>query len=192
MIKTHPLVDLAKPQDTGGNDAAVAIAVNFDRPIVQLFARNGQSAALAKKLKISEASGKATVTKNMTAIPLSSGQWILVGAVCDRKESFTRSIAKKTGELGYVSEQGDSRICITISGPKARELMSRGCRLDLHSSVTAKGFCAQTNMAQVGVLIHQLDDQPSYNLYVYSGFARSFWQWLSHTAEQFGYAVVEK
>jgi len=72
-----------------------------------------------------------------------------------------------------------------LVGALARDLMARGCRLDLHASVARKGFCAQTQMAQVGVLIHQVSDAPAYDLYVYSGFARSFWHWLTETAAQF-------
>ena len=185
LARIHPLGDTTRASEDIAAQSGVSIAADFDRPLVQIFARNGQGAAVAKKLKISADPGQATVSKDMTALPLTTGQWILVGNAIGRKEEFTRSIAKKLGKLGFVSEQGDSRVCFRISGPKARELMSRGCRLDLHPSVVSQGFCAQTNMAQVGVLIHQSNDDPTYELYVYSGFARSFHQWLSHTAEQF-------
>ena len=102
---------------------------------------------------------------------------------------FSQGMAKKAKGLGYVSDQGDARVCFRVSGQQARELMSRGCRLDLHPSVTGPGFCAQTNMAQVGVLIHQVDDAPTYDLFVYSGFASAFYDWLAHTAGQFGYRL---
>jgi sarcosine oxidase subunit gamma len=149
-----------------------------------LFAKNGKSAALAKKLKIGDTPGKASVTKTFTALPLSPGQWMLV-ASSGADGTFAQSITKAIGALGYVSEQSDSRVCLSVSGEKARQVMAKGCRLDLHPSVVDTGFCAQTQMAQVGVLIHQSDDQPTYDLFVYSGFAASFWDWLEEASAEF-------
>ena len=31
----------------------------------------------------------------------------------------------------------------------------------------------------------QLDDAPTYDLLVYSGFARSFWDWITEAAAEF-------
>ena len=74
-----------------------------------------------------------------------------------------------------------------------RDVMAKGCRLELHPRAAGAGFCAQTPMAQVGVLLHQVDDAPVYDLLVYSGFARAFWHWLSGAAAEFGLAAtVEK
>ena len=185
LVKTHPLGNSAEAQTYTTDGGSIALSADSSRAMVQVFAKKGQIEALAKKLKISTDPGVATSNKDMTALPLSPGQWLISASVEGRKEEFTGSLIKKIGKLGYVSEQGDSRTCFRVSGSNARELMSRGCRLDLHPSVVSKGFCAQTNMAQVGVIVHQIDDEPAYELYAYSGFARSFWQWLTHTAAQF-------
>jgi len=64
--------------------------------------------------------------------------------------------------------------------------MQKGCRLDLHPSVASKGWCAQTQVAQTGALLHQVDDKPTYHVSVYSGFAQHFAEWLHHTGMQLG------
>lgn len=188
LSKVHPLGDLSL---LGGYDDAtkdVTLGVRHGCAMVQIFARKGQDAELVKKLKIGSEAGKASETRAFTALPLSPGQWMLISKKPATTE-FGNGIAKKVKGVGYVSEQSDSRVCFRVSGLKARDLMSRGCRLDLHSKDAKKGFCAQTPIAQVGVLLHQVDDAPTYDLYVYSGFARSFWHWLTHTAAQFEHAV---
>ncbi len=169
----------------GGSDkGSLNIEIVDDLALLQLFAKKGKGQELAKLLKIEASAGNAAATEGFVALPLAPDQWMLVASV-SADGSFHQSIAEKIAGIGYVSEQSDSRVCFRISGRHARDLMSRGCRIDLHPGVTSSGFCAQTNMAQVGVLLHQLDETPVYDLYVYSGFARSFRNWLEHTALQF-------
>ncbi len=164
--------------------AGVTISIRNNLAIVQLFAKSGSSTKIENLLKIKNVPGVASKTKTFSALPLAPNQWMMISNK-GSDGTFGRSIAKRIRIFGHVSEQSDGRICIRISGPKARELMSRGCRLDLHPSVAKTGFCAQTTMAQVGVLLHQISDEPAYDLYVFPGFAHSFWQWLEHTAKQF-------
>lgn len=184
LKSTHPLGDLDDLKCNVFGESEVTLAVTKIPALVQLFAKKGQEDALAKKLKIATAPGWASDTAQFTALPIAPNQWILVSNKV-MGPAFADEISSKIGSLGYVSEQSESRARIRISGCKARELMSRGCRLDLHSSVVSKGFCAQTVMAQIGVLLHIVEDEPVYELYVYSGFARSFWHWLTETAQQF-------
>ena len=63
----------------------------------------------------------------------------------------------------------------------------RGCRLDLHPRVAGPGFCAQTPIAHIGCLLHQVDAVPTFDLVVYAGYAEAFWGWLTQTAAAFGY-----
>lgn len=183
---THPLgnIENASPEISG-----VTLEVKTIPALVQLFAKKGQGSALEKKLKLATVSGYVSQTPEFTAFPFAPDQWILVSKK-DTGSAFADQISKSIASIGYVSEQSESRVCIRISGPKAIELMSRGCQLDLHPNVASAGYCAQTTMAQIGVLLHVVDDEPIYELYIYSGFARSFWHWLTETAQQFGCEVV--
>ena len=157
--------------------------------LVQLFAKKGKEDVVMQQLGFETEAGKGMSGEGITYLPMAPGQWLVVA---DSKESptFGDELAKSIAGIGHVSEQSASRVRIRISGENARDLMARGCRLDLHSSVAGAGFTAQTVMAQVGVTIYLKSNEPVYDLYVYSGFARSFWHWLTHTAEQFGYEVV--
>ena len=189
FVKTHPLGDIDKLVFAHSAPLAprltLAIAENIS--MAQLFAKKGAEEKLAKKLKIGSKPSSATVLKDFTALPLSPGQWMLIDP--SGRDNFGDQMASKVKNIGHVSNQSDARVGFRVSGDQARELMSRGCRLDLHPSVAKKGFCAQTTMAQVGVLIHQVDDDPTYDLYVYAGFAGAFYDWLTHTAAQFGYQL---
>lgn len=184
MEKINPLGDLSQiinaPQSH--MDTHLAVTIRQIPAMVQLFAKHGQSDTVLKKLDIKTLPSRAGDSKILTALPTAPSQWLLVSKELTESD-FAPTIENKINNLGYVSEQSDSRICIRVSGKKAHELMSRGCRLDLHPMATNEGFCAQTNMAQIGVLIHQVDNKPTYDLFVYSGFARSFWHWITETAK---------
>jgi heterotetrameric sarcosine oxidase gamma subunit len=153
--------------------------------LVQLFAKNGKTSKVCKRLDISGKPGRATVNKEFTALPLSPGQWMLLAKESRHRGGLAAHVADRLEGRGYVSEQSDSRVCVRVRGPMARRVMAKGCRLDLHPTVAGPGFCAQTVMAQVGVLLHQVDDTPTYDLLVYSGFARSFWDWMREAAAEF-------
>ena len=115
--------------------------------------------------------------------PLDSGCW------CQRKRrkktALQGSIADQIEGIGHVSNQSDSRVCFRLSGPGARAVMAKGCRLDLHPKVVQAGFCAQTVVAQIGVILHQVDDTPTYHMLVYSGFALDFRDWIEAAASEF-------
>lgn len=184
-ITSHPLDHVMSTDKISSDNADLSISVRKLPALIQLFAKKEHEAELCKKLNFQTSAGMGADTDRFTALPIAPRQWILISK--DAKAlDFSRMIAQEIIEHGYVSEQSDSRVCIRISGKYAREFLSRGCRLDLHPSVASPGFCAQTPIAQIGVLLHQVDAFPTYDLYLYSGFARSFWHWLGDTAKQFG------
>ncbi len=181
-------LDLAAGKAVSG--AEVVLSDRRGLAIAQVFAKKGKTAAVAKKLGISDQPRTATVHKDYTALPLSPGQWMLF-ANTGADGAFKRSLDKQIGKIGYVSEQSHSRAVIRISGARALDVVTRECRLDLHPSVAQAGFCAQTNMAKIGVLMHKVDDAPTFDLVVFSGFADSFWHWITQASAEFDVEVFE-
>jgi sarcosine oxidase, subunit gamma len=65
-----------------------------------------------------------------------------------------------------------SRMIIQIAGERARDLLAAGCGLDLHPRVFAPGYCAQTLLCRVPVILDQLSDAPHYRVLVRRSYAR--------------------
>jgi len=63
--------------------------------------------------------------------------------------------------------------------------------IDLHPRVFQPGDTAVTGAAHIEVQLWQLDDAPTYEILLFRGFARSFWDWLTHSAAESGYDVLE-
>ena len=163
----------------------IELSVVEDRQFVQLFAVRGRASKLCKRLEIGRRPGRATVHPEFVALPTAPGQWLLTAEACTHPEGLLAHVADRIGHRGYLSEQSDSRVCIRLGGSMARRVMAKGCRLDLHPRAAGRDFCAQTVIARVGVTIHQVDDTPTYDLLLYSGFARSFWDWIAEAAAEF-------
>ena len=81
-----------------------------------------------------------------------------------------------------ISDASDSRTGIEVTGAHARTLMRRICALDLHEGSFPVGQCAQTLLVRIPLLLHQLDETPTFHLYVDRSVARYAWDWLTDAA----------
>jgi sarcosine oxidase subunit gamma len=100
-----------------------------------------------------------------------------------------QSLLEELQDVAAVIDQSHGRAALRLSGPRARDVLAKGCRLDLHPRAFSPGMCAQTSIAQIGTLLHQLDEAPTYDLYVFAGYALDFLDWLSASAAEFGYRI---
>jgi sarcosine oxidase subunit gamma len=90
-----------------------------------------------------------------------------------------------------VTDVSEARTVIAVAGPRARDLMAKGTPLDLHPRVFGPGACAQSVFAKAGAIIDQVDDAPTYEVYVLNSFADYLWSWLERAGEEYGIAAVE-
>lgn len=126
--------------------------------------------------------------KAVTALWLGPDEWWVLGP--DGTKLAEQLAKALDGQPAAVTEVGESRCCITVAGPHARELLAKGCPLDLHPSIFQSGRCAQSTLAKAGILIHQVSDEPAYDIYVLRSFAEYLWRWLEDAAQEYGVAVV--
>jgi sarcosine oxidase, subunit gamma len=48
-----------------------------------------------------------------------------------------------------------NRVALELSGPHAKEVLSKGCALDLHPRTWRPGMCAQTMLGSAQVILHE-------------------------------------
>ena len=77
-----------------------------------------------------------------------------------------------------------------MSGPSARDVLAKGCPLDLHPAVFGPGDCAQTLLAKANVTLRCVDDSPRFELIVRRSFAEYAALWLHDAAMEYGCAVL--
>lgn len=130
---------------------------------------------------------------DLVALWLGPDAWLLTcppGALA----AHTGSVRKALSDVhAAVTDVSDGRVALRLAGPNARDVLAKGCPLDLHPRAFATGSCAQSLLAKASVLIHLPDDEaqrgPTFDLYVGRSFAHYLWAWLEDAGQEYGVQV---
>ncbi len=126
--------------------------------------------------------------EGVTVLWLGPDEWLVVAAPdVDRLAALETALA---GHGAAVTEVSESRAVIGLTGANAREVLMKGCALDLHPRAFRAGRCAQTLLARAGVILHQTGNEPAYDIYVARSFADYLWTWLEDAAGEYGVRVT--
>jgi sarcosine oxidase subunit gamma len=125
-------------------------------------------------------------TDTLTAIWMGPDEWLITAGTGSAAtlETQLRSAVSEHG--GAAVDMSAQRTTLRLRGADARDLLAKGCSLDLHPTVFRKGMAAQTMLALAGVVLIALDDAGTdYRILVRSTFARYLADWLIDAAEEF-------
>jgi sarcosine oxidase subunit gamma len=117
---------------------------------------------------------------------LGPDEWLVVAAGASETDLAAALASATEGQHAAVVDVSDGRAVIAISGRDARDLLAKGCPLDLHPTSFAPGRCAQTLIAHAHVIVHRVDDGSRYEVYVHGSFADYLWRWLEDAAREYG------
>ena len=129
----------------------------------------------------------------VTALWLGPDEWLLTCPV-DDTAFFINSLREAlNGTHCAITEVGDGRVAFSLQGPSARDVLAKGCPLDLHPRSFTSGSCAQSLLAKAAVLIHLVEDGsaagPAFEVYVARSFAQYLWAWLEDAGREYGVQV---
>ena len=126
----------------------------------------------------------------LLALWLGPDEWLVVTPP-DAQTSLAQSLETALDGMHVsVTDVTGGQTAITLSGPRAREVLAKGCPLDLHPSVLRPGDCAQTLLAKANITLRCVDASPSFELIVRRSFADYAALWLQDAALEYGCAVV--
>ncbi len=162
----------------------------------QLAIRGGASddqfgAAVAKILgpKLPVAPKTAHRGRGRTLLWLGPDEWLAVMAA-DNDGELRAELAAALADVHHaIVDVSHSRAVIGIQGPNARNVLMKGTSIDLHPRQFGPDNCIQAHLGRCHMLLHQLDDSPSYDIYVHRSFAIYAWRWLSDAAREYRLAV---
>jgi sarcosine oxidase, subunit gamma len=130
---------------------------------------------------------------DLTALWLGPDAWLLTcppDAVAVRIGDLRVALADVHAAITDVS---DGRVALRLAGPNARDVLAKGCPLDLHPRAFATGSCAQSLLAKASVLLHLVDEDlrygPSFDVYVARSFAHYLFAWLEDAGREYGVQV---
>ncbi len=123
----------------------------------------------------------------LTLIGLGPDEWLEVGgdgpAVAQRLEGGGQ------GQFVGVTDVSENYCTLVVSGPKAREVLAKGCPLDLHPDVFKTSDAAGTLVAKATVVLW-LQADGSFRVLVRRSFADYLYRWLDDAGREYGVAVL--
>ena len=111
-------------------------------------------------------------------------QWWLVDREREMSASEARELCGATDATAL--DLGHSRTVVRASGRMARDLLAKGCPLDVDG--LEAGFCAPTRLGPFSVLLH-CRAADCFEVYVFRSFGLAMWEWLIDEAAEFGFEV---
>jgi sarcosine oxidase subunit gamma len=107
------------------------------------------------------------------------------GAAAGLVAQLTAALA---GARGSVVDVSAARAGVEVAGERARDVLAKGCSLDLHPRVFTPGRCAQTLLARANVIVWHLGENlydGGYRVLTGASFAGYLADWLSDAAAEF-------
>lgn len=131
--------------------------------------------------------GAALPTTPNTWVPAGDGrlvwlgpdEWLLTspGTAPEALEAELADVLRPVG--GVAVDVSAQRIGLRLTGARAREVLAKGCAVDLHPRAFGRGSSAQTTLGRAGVVLLALgDDGQDLAVLVRSSFAGYLATWL--------------
>ncbi len=127
-----------------------------------------------------------------SALWLGPDEWLLTASAETASRLLETFRVGLAGMAAAVVDIGDAATVINLSGPRVRDVLAKGCPMDLHQSAFAPGRVAQTILAQADVILHRVDDgggDASFDIHVRRSFAEYLWLWLADAGLEYGVGV---
>jgi sarcosine oxidase subunit gamma len=117
---------------------------------------------------------------------LGPDEWLLV-LPADNVDSTMLALGQALqGQHASSNDLSGAQLTLRLTGEKGREILAKGCTLDLHSSVFRAGSCAQTGLAKANVLIVSHETGSGIDLIVRRSFSDYLLQWLQRAGTEYG------
>ncbi|MFC0448509.1 sarcosine oxidase subunit gamma [Rhodococcus jostii] len=127
----------------------------------------------------------------ITVVWLGPEEWLVTTRSQSPEELEDALRTAVTPHGGAAIDVSAQRTAIRLTGVHARDVLAKGCSIDLHPRVFGPGSAVQTMLGLAGVVLIALDDTGTdYRILVRASFARYLAEWLIDAAEEFGVEPV--
>ena len=146
------------------------------------------AAAAAQWLGVELPTTASTYANNLDTrvIWLGPDEWLVTGTSLTGPELEARLREAVSPHGGAAVDVSGQRTTLRLRGSHARDVLAKGCALDLHPAVFTARSAAQTRLGQAGVILLTVDGGGAdYRILVRSSFARYLAGWLLDAAEEY-------
>ena len=185
LLRTHPL----EAWSTQFERLPDTIRITVEPYVAMVDVRLGTvgaeaSAALAVDLPTAPNTWEPAGTGRV--VWLGPDEWLLSSTTETPEELEARVRAAVLPLGGSATDVSAQRIGLRLTGARVRDVLAKGCSIDLHPRVFGRGSSAQTMLGQAGVVLLALSDAADdFVVLVRSSFAGYLADWLLDAALEF-------
>lgn len=179
---------MSAPESRAKSSSALGLAV-CQADVIELVAFRSrepelESLAASKGVRLPARGEASFVAADTLALSVRPGRWLLLSPPAPPGESALGAQRILAG-VGAVIDHSSGLVGFHLRGAPWREVLKRGCRLDLDSRVFPAGAAAATIIAQVSATLAALPW--GILLLTPATTARHLREWLASTARPFGF-----
>jgi len=158
--------------------------------IVQIFQYQKSKIKLddvnIESLELSLLSSKVSSNKDTRILWSAPNTWLVVS----KKKDIITTIKKKCSNEDFaVTDISHSRSTIQIKGPKAKEVLKKGCPINFNEF--EKNNCAGSVFHGINIVIDCIENNPqTFNLITLRSFGESFYHHVTDASLEFGYVGI--
>ena len=135
-----------------------------------------------------ETANSFSVSGDRRALWLGPDESLLICSNQDAEELHRTLSTQLSGQHFQLTLLSDALAFYELNGPYVREILAKGCALDLHVSAFRPGQCAQSNLERAAVTL-MCEAENSFRLICRTSFADYVEIWLKDAAIEYGYAM---
>ncbi len=174
-------------------EAPIRIEERRGLSVVQVGAWGGRAADCVAAVK--DATGVTPPTTPVTgatagsvsALWVQPDRWLVVEN--EHRDLYKTLRTMVPPDMGAVVDLSHSRVCFSVSGARVRDLLAHGSTIDFDPGKFEPGACVGTSLGHMSATVY-MNDPDAVDIYVMRSYARSFFEWLCHTAAEWGYEVA--
>jgi sarcosine oxidase, subunit gamma len=113
------------------------------------------------------------------ALWLAPDQWLILCTGARRIELRSNLCAALEGIHSLAVDVSDMRAVLRVEGAAARNVLLKGCSLDLLGAGYGVGTARRVRFAEIAALLHVVSEKPdAIDLYVFRSYADYAWDWF--------------
>jgi sarcosine oxidase subunit gamma len=188
LLRRSPLADRAETLAAASSDAVTLTEVPFLTAVNLRVDPDSDAARRVGERRgtpLPDAPNTVADAGSRCVLWLGPDEWLVVGPDGDAPAL----LALLGDEPDSVVDVSANRTTVQVSGPSARDLLEKGCTLDLHPRAFGVGRCAQSTVAKAQVVLWQTADTPVYRLLVRGSFSGYLADWLIDAAGEYAISL---
>ncbi|MFT5392445.1 MAG: sarcosine oxidase subunit gamma [Gammaproteobacteria bacterium] len=128
----------------------------------------------------------------LVACWLGPDEWLVI-TPGEREQEIAMSLRDALEDtVAAVTELSGGQTIIALLGSAVRDVLARGCTIDIHPRAMRPGHCVQTLFGKVPVLLRCVNETPVFEVVVRRSFADYAWSYLVDAARDEAFAIVSE